>query len=127
MPVEPRIFNADELAQVEALAHVLNTEQMADYFGIGRTTFYEIMDRQPDVSERYKKGRAKGVGGVAKGLLKSALEGNTTAQIFYLKTQAGWKETTINEVVDKTPPQKKMTTEELQAELETMGVKVVEI
>ncbi len=31
MPADPRIFNEDELAQVEALASVLTTEQIADY------------------------------------------------------------------------------------------------
>lgn len=41
----------DEVTQVEALAAVLNAEQIADYFRIGRTTFYEIMKRQPEVAE----------------------------------------------------------------------------
>jgi hypothetical protein len=34
---------------------------MADYFGIGKTTFYELMKQQPGVSERYKKGKAKAI------------------------------------------------------------------
>lgn len=93
MPPKPRILNDDELAQVEALAAVLTSEQIADYFGIGRTTFYEIMDRQPSVSERYKKGRSKAIGGVGKGLLQKAMSGDTASAIFYLKTQAGWRET----------------------------------
>ncbi len=93
MPAEPRIFNEEELAQVEALASVLTTEQIADYFGIGRTTFYQVMERQPDVSVRYKKGRAKAVGNIAQSLLKKAQTGDNAAMMFYLKTQAGWKET----------------------------------
>ena len=104
MPPKPRVLNEEELAQVEALASVLSSEQIADYFGIARTTFYDIMKRQPDVSERYKRGRAKAIGSVAKGLLQKAQSGDTASTIFYLKTQAGWKETAVVEatVEDKT-------------------------
>ncbi len=97
MPPKARVLTDKELEQVEALASVLSSEQIADYFGLGRTTFYEIMDRQPDVSERYKRGRAKAIGSVAKGLLQKAQNGDNSAMIFYLKTQAGWKETQVNE------------------------------
>ena len=93
MPPKARVLNDEELAQVEALASVLSTEQIADYFGIGRTTFYQVMDRQPEVSVRYKKGRSKAIGSVAKGLLQKAQSGDNAAMMFYLKTQAGWKET----------------------------------
>lgn len=89
------VLDNEQLVQVEALAAVLTTEQIADYFGIARTTFYDIMKRDPLVSARYKKGRAKAIGNIAKGLLQKAQGGDNTAMIFYLKTQAGWKETTI--------------------------------
>lgn len=94
MPAKPRVLSKEELTQLEALASVLTTEQIADYFGIGRTTFYQIMDRQDDVSVRYKRGRAKAIGSVSQGLLKKAMAGDNAAAIFYLKTQAGWKEKT---------------------------------
>ncbi len=92
MPRKRKVMTKEELSQVEALSSVLSSEQIADYFGIGRTTFYEIMERQPDVSVRYKRGRAKAIGTVAKGLLQKAQNGDTASSIFYLKTQAGWKE-----------------------------------
>ena len=97
MPAKPRVFNEEELAKVEALASVLTSEQIADYFGIGRKTFYEIMERQPDVSTRYKKGKAKAIGSVAQNLVSKARKGDTASMIFFLKTQAGWKETQVNE------------------------------
>jgi len=106
MPADPRILNNDEMAQVEALASVLSTEQIADYLGIGRTTFYTIMDRQPAVSERYKRGRAKAIGSVSQSLIKKAIAGDNTAAIFYLKTQAGWKDTSA---IEHTSPDKSMT------------------
>ena len=34
-------------------------EQVAHYFGIGKTTFYEVAKRQPELLERYKEGKAK--------------------------------------------------------------------
>ena len=88
-----KVLTNEQIAQVEALGAVLSVEQIADYFGIGKTTFYAIMERQPEVSERYKKGKAKAIGSVAQGLLQQARDGNTTAAMFYLKTQAGWRET----------------------------------
>jgi len=93
MPPKARVLTDEERVQVEALASVLTSEQIADYLGIGRTTFYEIMDRDADVSERYKKGRARAINDVANGLIAQAKEGNVAASIFYLKTKAGWRET----------------------------------
>lgn len=90
-------LSAEQMVQVEALGAVLSLEQVAEYFGMGRTTFYKIMERQPEVSVRYRKGKAKAIGSVAQGLLKQALEGNSTAAIFYLKTQAGWRESNHQE------------------------------
>lgn len=87
----------EQRAEVETLAAVLNAEQIADYFGIGRTTFFAIMQRDPDVSERYKRGKAKAIGSIAKSLLTKAREGDTASMIFFLKTQAGWKETSAIE------------------------------
>jgi hypothetical protein len=79
--------------EVETLAALLNQDQIADYLGISRTTFHEIRGRDPDVAERYKRGKAKAIAHVANGLLRQARGGDTTSMIFYLKTQAGWRET----------------------------------
>ncbi len=95
----PIVFDQAQTAQVEALAAVLSKGQMADYFGISETTFREIESRQPDVSDAYKRGKAKAIGGIAQNLISQARSGNTTAAIFYLKTQAGWKETQRHELM----------------------------
>ena len=93
----PVVFDEAQTAQVEALAAVLSKGQMADYFGISETTLREIENRQPEVSDAYKRGKAKAIGNVAKNLINQAQAGNISAAIFYLKTQAGWKETQVNE------------------------------
>jgi hypothetical protein len=90
----PRKSLTDEQkAQVEALASVLSQDQIADYFGITRPTFVAIMDRDPDVLLRYKRGKARAIKDVSQGLLQKALQGDTVCMMFYLKTQAGWRET----------------------------------
>ena len=83
----------EQKAQVEALAAYLTQEQIADYFGIGRTTWFAMLEREPDVSERYKRGKAKAICAVAQGLIQQARAGDKVAAMFYLKTQAGWRET----------------------------------
>jgi hypothetical protein len=87
------VFTAEQIAQVEALSAVMSKQQISDYFGISSTTFREIEGRQPEVSDAYKKGKAKAIGAIGQSLVKQAREGNLGAQIFYLKTQAGWRET----------------------------------
>ncbi len=88
-----RVFSEAEIAQVEALAAVTSKRQMADYFGISETTLREVEGRQPEVSDAYQKGRARAIARMGQSLIKTGLDGNVTAQIFYLKTQAGWRET----------------------------------
>tara|TARA_R110002020_G_scaffold41283_1_gene121842 strand:- start:15787 stop:16161 length:375 start_codon:yes stop_codon:yes gene_type:complete len=101
-----KVLDDEQKKEVETLAAVLSTDQIADYFGIGRTTFYAIMEREPDIFERYKKGRAKAVGNIASNLINKAQNGDLGAQVFYLKTQAGWKDTTA---VEHTSPDGSMT------------------
>ena len=56
MHCAPKSLTDQHRAEVETLAAVLTAQQMADYFGIGRTTFFAMLDRDPDVAERYKGG-----------------------------------------------------------------------
>jgi hypothetical protein len=84
----------DQKAQIEALSAYLSQDHIADWLGISRVTLRAIMDRDPEVSERYQRGKARAHAKVAESLVKSAIGGNTSAQIFYMKTQLGWKETT---------------------------------
>lgn len=88
-----KTLTSDQIEQVEKLAAYLSQEQIADYFGIARNTFAAICEREPTVFEHYKRGKAKAIGAVAKGLLQQALSGDKVASMFYLKTQAGWRET----------------------------------
>lgn len=87
-----KVLNEKQVAELETLAAVLTINQISDYFGIGHDTFNEIKNRQPEVNSAYKKGKSKAIAGIASNLVSQAKKGNTSAAIFYLKTQAGWRE-----------------------------------
>lgn len=93
MPRNPMTLTDAQMAEVETLAAVLTAEQVADYFGIGRRTFYAMMQRDAEIAARYKRGKAKAIGVIAQGLINKARCGDTASMIFFLKTQAGWRET----------------------------------
>jgi hypothetical protein len=79
-------------AEVETLAAVLTAEQVAGSFGIGRRTFYSMMAHDEEIAARHKRGKAKAIGVIAQGLINKARGGDTASMIFFLKTQAGWRE-----------------------------------
>jgi hypothetical protein len=90
------------VAQCEALAAVLSIEQIAAYFGIHRTTFYDKLKGHPDLAAAVERGKSKALAGVATALLTKARNGDNACMMFYLKTQGGWRETTRLEVDDVT-------------------------
>lgn len=88
-----KTLDSEQKAQVEALAAYLSQDQIGDYFGITRTTFAAMIERDDEISTRYKKGKARAVADIGGGLLEKARNGDLGAMCFYLKTQAGWRET----------------------------------
>lgn len=85
----------DKLILVEGWARDgLTDEQIAQNLGISKDTFYEYKKKYPDFSDTLKKGKEIVDYKVESALLKNALEGNTTAQIFWLKNRkpSKWKE-----------------------------------
>jgi hypothetical protein len=88
----PVVFDDKQMIELQALSAVLNKSQVADYFGITEKTLREIERRQPEVSTAYKKGKVKQIASMGSNLVQLAKAGNVSANIFYLKTQGGWKE-----------------------------------
>lgn len=128
MKTKPKI--EIDLAKVEALAsRLLTKEQIAISLGISERTLYTNQKESAEFAEAIKRGREKGVAAVANKLVESAMDGNTTAQIFVLKTHGGpdWKDrqdvNLSGEVTVKAKSLQDMTDEELQAELERYGDK----
>ena len=82
-----------DYAYVEEMASQgLTGEQIGRLLGatIGQINYKRKMD--PQFEEAIQRGRSRGVEKVASELMKNALNGNVAAQIFFLKTQGGWRE-----------------------------------
>jgi hypothetical protein len=65
----------------------LTDEQIAHNMGCSRSTLCEWKGKYSGISDALKKGKEIVDYEVENALLKSALEGNTTAQIFWLKNR----------------------------------------
>lgn len=87
-----------DLKQVESLAaNGLTQEQIAAALGISESTLTKRKKENTDFTDAIKRGKAKGIALVTNKLMESIKGGNMTAMIFFLKTQAGWKETNVQE------------------------------
>lgn len=96
----------DKLILLEGWAREgLTDEQIAKNMGISRTTLWDWKKKEPNILDTLKKGKDVVDFEVENALLKSALEGNVTAQIFWLKNRRKlqWRDkvedfTTANEL-----------------------------
>jgi len=97
----PRVFTEQEIKECFELSDVLSQKQLADYFGCTANTLRAAFERQPELFEAYRKGKALGITKVAKSLAAKALDGDINAAKFYLSHQAGWTETRRKEITGK--------------------------
>jgi len=89
----PWIPSDEELEKVESLAaRGMTIAQICDCLDIAQSTIYEKTKEYSELAEAIKRGKAKGIALVTAELLKNVKSKNVTAQIFYLKCQAKWKE-----------------------------------
>lgn len=85
------VLDSEQITQVEKLASCgLNTRHIAGFLGFSRDTFYEIRKRQPEVLRHYNKGKSMSVLFSSNALAQRIREGDTTANIFHLKSKAAW-------------------------------------
>lgn len=77
----------------------LTDKQIAHNIGISHTTLYEWKKQFPELSDTLKKSKDVVDRMVENALLKNAIEGNTTAQIFWLKNRKPdkWREKPVYE------------------------------
>tara|TARA_S200002703_G_scaffold149228_2_gene146587 strand:- start:88 stop:546 length:459 start_codon:yes stop_codon:yes gene_type:complete len=92
----PYIKTQEDSKTVEALA-VAGVKQslIADIVKISEPTLRKNFRKELDTS----KARANAI--ISQALFKKAKDGNVVAQIFWLKTQAGWKEKNAIELTGK--------------------------
>jgi len=82
-------------AQIEMLAaQGLNEKQICHVIGWSHTTFIKKKREYLKLMECLKRGQAKGIAKVTNSLFTNATNGDTTAQIWYLKNRASedWKD-----------------------------------
>ena len=92
-----------DLDKIEVFAsRGLTREQVAHNLGVSAKTLQRRAKERADVEDAYQRGKAKGIAKIANALFEKALEGNTTAQIFFLKCN-GWKESSEVEFKNTTP------------------------
>lgn len=83
-----RWLESDGLLLLEGWARDgLTDEQLAEKMGCGVRTLYDWKERFPQISQALKKGKEVVDYQVENALLVAALDGNTTAQIFWLKNR----------------------------------------
>jgi hypothetical protein len=90
---KPWVPTKEIIKKVEELAsRGMEQQDIALCIGIGISTFHNKKNEFQELEDAVKRGRAKGVSHVTNALLKNIDLGNVTAQIFYLKTQAKWRD-----------------------------------
>lgn len=90
-PWEP---SAEEIAKIKLYAGLGSTqEQIGAMIGISVDT----LSKNAASRKAWETGQAETIAKVAGSLVRKALNGDTASAIFYLKTQAGWKETNVTE------------------------------
>jgi hypothetical protein len=91
-------LNDEQRGELKTLGAVLNQQQLADYFGFSKETLIQIFKRDSEALLMYKKGKSRAIADIAGSLISKARDGDTASAIFYLKTQAGWREVSRDEV-----------------------------
>ena len=74
--------------KVERLAaQGLTLAQIAASFGFSEAVIYKRKRNDEQLVQSLQRGKAKGIAEISNALFQTALEGNTTAQTFYLKNR----------------------------------------
>jgi len=93
----------EQLEELKMIAPVCTLQEIADYFGFSIDTFKRLKSRDEEVLRIYKKAKIQAKAMVGGSLMKKALAGDTTAAIFYMKTQGGWSSKGSSEEKIKIP------------------------
>jgi hypothetical protein len=93
---------AEIISDVEKMSAMgLTQDQIAYNIGINPDTLYVYKNKNTEISEAIKRGRAKGTRYVTSQLMKNIEAGNFHAQKYWLTVHAGWKEIQVTEFTGK--------------------------
>ncbi len=121
----------EKLTLIEGWAREgLTDEQIANNLDISTSTFYEYKNKYSEFSESLKKGKEIIDFEVENALLKNALDGNVTAQIYWLNNRKPkqWKNKRENnkEEISKVEQILVKIREEAEKDINKQGVKEYE-
>lgn len=77
---------------VELASNGLKDSQIAHCLEVSANVFRNAKKAHPVIAEMVDRGRSTGINRVANALFEDAIAGKTQAQIFFLKTVAGWSD-----------------------------------
>jgi transposase len=98
------VFSHQDLDNVQRLSATMSVEQIAGYFGISKTTYYEVAKRQPELLERYHRGKSKRIAEYSQIVHEHIINGDKDLLKFYLRTQAGWTDKKDEPTTTELPP-----------------------
>ena len=85
---KPRTLTKDLLEQIELHAsRGLSQLQICHALGISETWWYDAKLKSAEISESFKRGKAKGLAEVSNAIYEQALNGSTGAACFFLKNR----------------------------------------
>ena len=85
---KPRKITIQILEQIELHAsRGLSQQQIFHALGISETWWYDAKQKSAEISESFKRGKAKGLAEVSNAIYEQALNGSTGAACFFLKNR----------------------------------------
>ena len=85
---KPRTLTKNLLDQIEFHAsRGLSQQQICHALGISETWWYDAKQKSAEISDRFKRGQAKGLAEVSNAIYEQALNGSTGAACFFLKNR----------------------------------------
>ena len=85
---KPRTLTKNLLDQIEFHAsRGLSKQQICHALGISETWWYDAKQKSAEISDRFKRGQAKGLAEVSNAIYEQALNGSTGAACFFLKNR----------------------------------------
>ena len=85
---KPRKITTQLLEQIEFQAsRGLSQQQICRALGISETWWYDAKQKSAEISESFKRGKAKGLAEVSNAIYEQALNGSTGAACFFLKNR----------------------------------------
>jgi hypothetical protein len=90
----PNPFNSKEaLEKLKSLAASgIRNDDIAAIHNMGKSRLYQLMKEDPKIRMALENGRGVALYNVAQSLYSKAIDGDLQAQMFYLKTQGGWRD-----------------------------------